>query len=334
MTKLYGAPPSGDPFVDRRRSGIGGSDAGAILGISPWSSALAVWEEKRGTAPPFEASERMLWGTRLEGAVLAHYAETTGRKVKRGGRRFMRHPDIPYVVGHPDGLAEDRLVEAKTAAILGPDWGEDGSPDIPAVYFTQVQHYMLLPAIPKVADIPVLVGGREYRHFTVPADKVFQEELLHVEGPFWQSVIDGIPPEPDGSESAGQTLRRMFPRAMPEEVVATPEVTTYAELYQLSKAELAAAVKEVDRYAQLMQRYMGAKERLIGPGFSATWSNREGQVSYKSALEEVRQGLQLAASIGDPHAAAILDGWEERLERWRGKSFRVFDLHRRKGNEE
>jgi putative phage-type endonuclease len=329
-SKLYGEPGTGDPFTDRRRTGIGGSDAGAILGVSPYASALSVWEQKRGLVnDPFVVSERMVWGTRLEGAIVAGYAEDTGRKVRRGGRAFRRHPTYEWVIGHPDAETQDgRLVEVKTSHSLD-GWGEDGSADIPPAYYAQVQHYLILTGR-DVCDVPLLRNGREYHLFTVPANRVYQEAWLDEGEAFWRRVIDGDPPPPDGSESAGAALRRLFPRAVPESVVATPEVGGYAESYLDAKDQRDEQQRAVDHYAQLIQRFMGARERVIGPGFTGTWSNRAGSVSWKSVAEELRVDIQLAASVGDPNASTVLlQEWDTRLERWRSAPTRVFSLSRK-----
>ena len=40
-----------ESWLKERRSGIGGSDAAAILGVSPWRTALDVYSDKRGISP-------------------------------------------------------------------------------------------------------------------------------------------------------------------------------------------------------------------------------------------------------------------------------------------
>ena len=34
-------------WMDMRKSGIGGSDASAILGLSPWKSPMDIWLDKK-----------------------------------------------------------------------------------------------------------------------------------------------------------------------------------------------------------------------------------------------------------------------------------------------
>lgn len=292
LDMLYGSPPSGDRFTDRRRTGVGGSDAAAIIGVSPYQSALGLWERKRGIVtderPP---TERMIWGTRLERAILDGYAEDHGRKVRSSGRVFRRHPVHEFVVGHPDGETEDeRLIEVKTTAMLDDRWGPDGSDEIPAHYFAQVQHYLILTGY-AVADVAALVGGRELHVYTVEADRAFAEALLDAEHAFWQGVVNDVPPEPDGSDDAAAALRRMFPRSTPEEIVATPEMADAADEFLAARTARDMQQSIMDVNAQRIQRFMGARSRMIGPGFTATWSDRSGVPRWKEIAARYRDLL-------------------------------------------
>jgi putative phage-type endonuclease len=295
---VYGEPLSGDPFRDRRRSGIGGSDAGAILGVSPWTSALELWEQKRGIVQDERVpSERMVWGTRLEHAILAGYEEDEGVKLRKTGRVFRRHADFPFVVGHPDAIADDRIVEAKAVGFLDERWGEPGSEDVPVHYFAQVQHYMMLTGRPR-ADLAALVGGRELRVYVIPAAPAFQEALLQEERDFWLRVVEDVPPPPDGSESAGRALRQMFPRAFPEEVIANPAMELVADQYALAREELGELEKIVASGAQVLQSFMGARERLRGERFTATWGNVPGAMSWKPVAITFRELIEEARDRG------------------------------------
>jgi len=335
--QYYGEPLIGVPFHDRRRTGIGGSDAGGILGISPFVSRLGVWEDKRGLRAPTEGTERMVWGNRLQDAVLRGYAEDTNTEVVRG--RFRRHQDHPFVIGNPDaeGIRDGlpRLVEVKLTAYLDERWGEDGSEDVPVHYYAQVQHYLMLRGLP-VGDLTALVGGRELHTYVIPANPAFQAALLEEERSFWSLVREGTPPDPDGSEDAGRALRTLYPSALPEEVVANEVVQEYAARYSAAKRAEADAKRDKERWAQAMQSFMGSRERLVGTGWHATWGNRAGSVSWKSVAAEALTALQLLASAPEETDARLLrqaaresvESWSALQAKHRGDSSRVFKLTR------
>ena len=57
---------SHDEWLAIRRRYIGGSDAGAVMGMNPYSSPFAVWAEKTGAVEPFEGNLKTKIGTAFE----------------------------------------------------------------------------------------------------------------------------------------------------------------------------------------------------------------------------------------------------------------------------
>ncbi len=183
-----------DDWLRERLSGIGGSDAPAVLGLSKWRTPLQVYLEKRGEAPPADENEPMRWGTRLEPLVRQEYADRTGRAVALPDG-LLRHPRYDWMLATVDGLTDDgRLLEVKTAR-TAEGWGEPGTDEVPQVYLIQVQHYLTVTALP-VADVAVLIGGQDFRIYEVPADAELQELIVEQEAEFWRAVKEGTPPNP------------------------------------------------------------------------------------------------------------------------------------------
>ena len=180
--------------LEKRRKGIGGSDAAAICGLSKWRTPLQVWEDKRGISGPIPDNDAMLWGRVLEPVVRQRYSDVTGRLVKIPVD-ILQHPTYDFMLALIDGFTDDnRGVEVKTSA-YPTGWGEPGTDDIPIDYIFQVQHYMLITAFP-VFDVPVLIGGNDFRIYEVPEDKELQEMLVDRERAFWELVKNNIPPPP------------------------------------------------------------------------------------------------------------------------------------------
>ena len=181
-------------WLAQRRTGIGGSDAAAVMGLSKWRSPLSVWLDKTGQSVDDEESEPMRWGTLLEPVIRQEYATRTGRTVIAPG--FQRHPRHEFMVANVDGVTvEDRrLVEVKTARTAD-RWGEPGSDQVPEDYLIQTQHYMAVLGL-SVADIAVLIGGSDFRIYTIEADTELQDMIVEAEARFWQSVIDREAPAP------------------------------------------------------------------------------------------------------------------------------------------
>jgi predicted phage-related endonuclease len=115
------------------------------------------------------------------------------------------------VIGHPDGLVLEagRGWEGKTAR-TDRGWGEQGTDQVPQAYLIQVQHYMVLTALP-VFDVDVLIGGQDERHYEVPADRELQEMIVEAEHDLWQRIQRGEPPNRIGSTAHGAALRKLYP---------------------------------------------------------------------------------------------------------------------------
>lgn len=185
--------PGSPAWLAQRRTGIGGSDVAAALGVSPWMSPYELWLDKRGELPPREDVEgRMRWGVLVEPLVLQEYERITGCAISRP--RMLRSETHPWMLANLDGLRVDhtRVVEAKTAR-TAEGWGEPGSDEVPEHYLLQGQHYMAITGI-ALTDFAVLIGGSDFRIYTVPADAELQAMLIEAEATFWQRVLDADPP--------------------------------------------------------------------------------------------------------------------------------------------
>jgi putative phage-type endonuclease len=173
-----------DPAI--RRTYLGGSEAAAALGVSPWESRVDLWMRKTGRAEsPQITSGPALWGTLLEEPVADYWAETTGRKIRRQPKAY-QHDVHPFLRGHIDrmviGEADGpKILEVKTTGHwAAADWGPGGSDEIPMWYRIQLAHYFACTGY-RVAECVVLVAGQDCRFYTVERN----DELV-------ASVVDGL----------------------------------------------------------------------------------------------------------------------------------------------
>jgi len=317
-------------WYDRRATCIGGSDAPAIIGASRWGSKLSVYLDKIGEAPHRVQTSRQEWGLRLEDAVAQWYSDREGVRLRKVG--FRRHPVHSFIGGNVDRERPDkRGVEIKTAHRLDESWGEEGSDKVPADYWTQVQHYQILRGY-TVSDLVVLVGGNDPKVFTIPADPMFQAMLVEEERRFWhEHVIPRVPPEPDGSEASREALNVLYPRTDREEMAATPELVLRMHMLSEDKAKAKAMEVEATRLENEIKAAMGVRERLVGGGYRASWSERAGSVAWKVVAASLRrqvEGIGEAIRTGDFDRAESLSSVDlDTLEGlYRSDPSRVFSV--------
>lgn len=195
-------------WLKERQKGIGGSDVAAILGMSPWRTPYQVWEEK--TTPIDETAEEddrpaLYWGRVLEAPIRQAYADKTGRTVTKPAEAFVSSK-YPFMRANLDGIADDgRVVEFKTSS-KSDGWGEVGTDEIPDYYMTQVQHYLAVTGV-KTADVAVLIGGNDFRIYTVEADEELQALLIERESEFWALVESRTPPDLTSTKDAARRYR-------------------------------------------------------------------------------------------------------------------------------
>ena len=177
-----------------RKSGIGGSDAGAILGVSPWTTPLELYLEKTGQSPGIEQTEVMEWGSRLEAAVADAAAERMGVPLSPCAEQLV-HPAYPWMIANLDReIPGKAIVEIKTTGFRDDAWGEAGTDQIPPQYLAQVSHYMAVRDY-DLAYVPVLfMAERKLNIYEVHRDAELEALLIQAESDFWnECVVKRIP---------------------------------------------------------------------------------------------------------------------------------------------
>lgn len=209
---------SRDDWLEVRKNGIGGSDAAAAVGISPYMSPLELWLIKTGRdanlphPDPQDTTEPVFWGALLEPIVAASYTKQTGNKVRRVNA-VLRHSTIPFMLANIDrevvGCRDVQLLECKTAGEFGARLWRDGVPEYVQL---QVQHQLAVTG-KQAADVAVLLCGQKLEVHRIERDDGLITLLIELEAAFWRYVETDTPPPADGSESADRALRCLYPGA-------------------------------------------------------------------------------------------------------------------------
>jgi predicted phage-related endonuclease len=76
-------PATHEEWLDNRLKGVGGSDAGSVLGLNKYKSAYALWCEKTGRIHKNIDNERMRFGRDAEAYVPDVGKKKLARNVER-----------------------------------------------------------------------------------------------------------------------------------------------------------------------------------------------------------------------------------------------------------
>jgi putative phage-type endonuclease len=292
-------------LLSARKSGIGGSDIAAILGLSPWKTAVDVWLEKTGQTPDTEPNEAMYWGTVLEDVVARHYQDTTGHKVQRVNS-LLRHPKNEWAIGNidravvtqgrrataKDGILRgaEGILEVKTAsAYKSGEWGRPDDEDaIPTHYAAQAMWYLGITGL-EWCDVPVLIGGQRYLCKRVERDDDTIRGMLERAEEFWfKHVVERIPPEP----KTGDDALKLFPRDSGRTVEASIEAAAMLTRAKELKEQIKALEGELESALDALKAYMAdASAITLGGDVLATWkaqtSNRLDTAALKAAHPDI-----------------------------------------------
>lgn len=295
--KVVGRAEHGsDSWMSLRARGIGSSDAGAVLGLSPYADPHDVWATKVGVDTPRKPwLEPYAWfGNFFEPYVLFEIGCLPGAELGT-----LQSQTWPFALANIDGLdqAEGIIEEIKTTS---EKWDS-----IPHHYYAQVQHQMAVTGL-DTARIRQFICPVPRKHleelidrieplcfmrseaenlvcdwlwsvgelvtWVVPYDEDFVERMMSREADLWAYCESGEEPpvyEPEG------------------EVDLSDEAELYAALQAYADVERSidkTAVKEADKLKKSAREVLiktvallgePPKKVLCGP-HSATFVNRHG----------------------------------------------------------
>ncbi len=274
------------PFAERTRPlGLGGTDIGAILGLSPYKTPLELWSELvSGEQPASRDLIHLRFGQHAESFIASEYERATGLFTaqhsptlfhKKHGFMFghvdrfvLDTPDTPAVV---DGtITANKLLECKTSSAFSKnDWGEPGTDQVPPLYLVQCAWYMAITEC-QAADLAVLIGNSDFRIYTIERDMELEGLILSHAQHFWhEHVIAQIPPEPISVQDAAL----LFPKeSAGMSVEADEKLLESIRSYQESTSKSQTLSSECERLKLEILSFMGQAEKLTHAGKTlATW---------------------------------------------------------------
>lgn len=228
-----------------RKQGIGGSDVAAIMGASPFKTALDVYYDKTTPVVEEKLSEeeqfRFDVGHSMESALSKAFQRRTGLKVVPDTKMW-RHPLYPFLLANiddgvitPDGEAG---VEYKSTNSHNADNWIGG---FPYAYELQVRHYMAV----KNLNRWYIMGSWDNHPgctpiYVVERDLEIEEQIISTCQDFWENhVLGGIPPIPDGRpDQVKQALIAFHRKTLKENAgycVADEAAAAIAEYKRLSE---------------------------------------------------------------------------------------------------
>lgn len=286
-------------WLQLRKTGIGGSDVGAICGLNPYSSPMKVYQEKMPDFMDMEDSESMRVGRDLEEYVAQRFMEETGLKVRRSNYMY-RSKTYPFMIADVDRLVvgEDAGLECKTANAYNADKWKDGA--VPIHYYLQCQHYMSVTGR-KFWYIAVLIMGIGFQYRKLERDEELIKNMILIEKDFWEGhVVPQILPEPDGSKVCDEIITQYFGKSGKGTEVFLSGFDEQLRRRNEIDLLLHRLEQERNQIDQTIKLYMGENETAYNDSYRVSWINVETSRIDTKRLKEERPDIYdeyLKASI-------------------------------------
>lgn len=204
-----------EKWLDLRKTGIGGSDAGALMGMNEYSSPLTVYLQKKGLNQEID-SEILRWGHLLENPIREEVATKFGVTVTIPEGMYTSE-EHSFMNANLDGLVEGTVsVKNKTVTGLGgleikTSNGQGfGEYEIPDSYYCQVQHYMAVTGLNWFLLAAFMKASCTIQYYIIEKDDEFIEKLIEVEKDFWENyVLKDVFPAPSGADNENQLIKKL-----------------------------------------------------------------------------------------------------------------------------
>lgn len=277
------------PTVDHATY-IGGSDIAALVGLSPYATALDVWAEKTRRAS-FKGNRRTRAGQVLEPGILALYAEEQDVD--------LWFPETMVTAGHtgctPDAVSSAGYdVQVKLVGISqamrwadvpdGCTGNEDGvPPEVLAQIHYEAWHIAELHGVRDVRGHVVAQVGTDQRVYDIGIDREFSASLIDIARRFWRDhvVTDRMPVV---TEADHETLDRLYPKIADRLLKPiTADVHDLARHYDVYRAAESAAKKRKGDVAAQLKALIGDGAGFVGVavGAKVEWSEQPGKIDWE-----------------------------------------------------
>ncbi|HYL22453.1 MAG TPA: YqaJ viral recombinase family protein [Gemmatimonadales bacterium] len=285
ITDIRRTPEERASFLEERRKGIGGSDAAAVVGLNPYSTALDVYKEKVGEGAPKPVTPAMQRGTYLEPVAVDLFVEVTGRKVRRQPQRV--HPSYDFIIGNIDRqILQDAerptgLLEVKCPGIR--TFLKIQHKGLPAHWAVQGQHYLGVYDYDYMSFAVFNADLWKLIHFDIERDDAVIEALFAKEIDFWREHVERRVPPPLSLEGIelpaveGKVIERTDPE-WAEAIESLRQAKTLSATAESVEEAAKARVKEL----------MGAFGVAEGAGARVYWKPGQRTTFDRKALEAAR----------------------------------------------
>ena len=284
-------------WLEKRKHYVTGTDAGKLIGVSPYGGKFAVWLDKTGRAAPVVETPAMKAGKKFESAILQTYAEEMNCKLEHvDGYQLITCDKYPRLGASLDGWNHDLQipVDAKNIKWKNEKWGDAWTDQFPEYYKAQLQVQMMVTGA-TFAHLAVMFSGQDFFIYSMEYDEDMAQKILDASEEFWPYVENDQMPEADGSDEATEYIKSEFARGDAAAVKdPTEEILEALKGLQKAKLDEKDAQNRKTEFENRIKLYMGDATAIKGV---CTWKNNKDSV--KTDWEQVASVALASMSAED-----------------------------------
>ena len=258
-------------WLKLRTSGIGGSDAGAIMGLNKYATPLSVYFAKKDLAV-HEGSKASEWGNILEDPIRQKAREELGIEIETVPGMFT-NKEHDFMNANFDGLVfvegEKEIAGSVVSGLGGHEiktsrTGDGFTTDeIPDSYYAQVQHYMAVTGLTFFVLTVFIFDQYTGRHYVIPRNDEFIDRLIKTESTFWNDfVLANVMPAPTGNENELDLVKAL---PMAEEITLSEDTEQLLE----EKAAIDGQIKDLQEKSDILKEQVLIKMTEASGGENA-----------------------------------------------------------------
>ena len=140
----------------------------------------------------------------------------------------------------------------------------------------------------------MLICGQELQVHRIERDEAVIKQLIELERAFWHQVETDTPPDADGSDSADQALRALYPRDDSETLDLIDDTALNGDFSEMLdiRERLARLAEREARLKQRIQQRMGDAARAYFMDGQVSWKrSKDSTVLNTDALLKARPAL-------------------------------------------
>ena len=288
-----------EEWLLNRAKGIGGSDAGTILGVNKYSSKKDLWATKKGLKEGFKGNAATKEGNLKEPLIRNlfpyMFEDATGVRPEIFEPRFtFQSINKPFMIANVDGLMRhpelgDGVLEIKTA---NPEqwkyWvGENGEETVPPSYYAQVQHYMAVLDLDYGYIVCMINNKIIWRK--VERNQEYIDNMIKEEEDFVQMLLSDEIPENYGYGDESATLLSIFKKNSGE-ITDNELAPIFAQANSLKQA-IKDMEDQHEALVNILKSRIGDNKILHSGKYRGTWSKFEVARIDSERLREERPDI-------------------------------------------